>query len=222
MDELLTQQTQAQEPQIPQDTPPPPQDAGQNALQEQGNPFDTSAQEQELGALQAELDQSISAIDSNFAEYYAENMPEEVEELFFEDRVAFLLEVEKEKQRYVEEKIAPLKAKSDELSQTIEQNKASGAIWEAQSEFIKKYPQADLDEILRFYNEELSPKQKQSLESEGNLLKMYEKIYSYMQGGGEQESKPQKKLPKQTNSQFGTIGGLEIDLSNSDLPINRR
>lgn len=201
-----------------------PQDAGQLALQEQGNPFDTSAQEQELGALQAELEQSVSAIDNDFAAYYAENMPEEVEELFFDDRVAFLLEVEKEKQRFVEEKIAPLKAKSDELAQNIEQNKTSAAIWEAQSEFIKKYPQADLDEILKFYNDDLSPKQKQALESEGDLLKMYEKIYAYMQGGGDekQDSKPARKLPKQTNAQFGTIGGLDLDLNDSDLPINRR
>lgn len=216
MDELIQQgQNQNQTP----------QDAGQLALQEQGNPFDTSAQEQELGALQAELEQSVSAIDNDFAAYYAENMPEEVEELFFDDRVAFLLEVEKEKQRFVEEKIAPLKAKSDEIAQNIAEFKNAAAIWEAQSEFSKAHPEADLDEILKFYNDDLSPKQKQALESEGDLLKMYEKVYQYMTGGSQDETqkkKPEKKLPKQTNAQFGSIAGLDLDLNDSDLPINRR
>ena len=199
-----------------------PQDAGQMAVVEPQNPFDTSAQESELSTLQAELEQSVSAIDNNFAEYYAESMPEDVEELFFEDRVSFLLEVEKAKQKYVEEKIAPLKQKGEELSQTIAQNKQGAAIWEAQTKFTKEYPEADLDELLRFYNEELSPRQKQSLESEGDLFKIYEKVYHYMSGGGEQRESKSRKLPKQTNSQFGNIGGLDLDLRDSDLPINRR
>lgn len=83
-EKMPEQQAQEQEPIIP------PQDAGELAPnQEPINPFDTSGQESELLQLQQELEQSTSAIDNSFAEYYAENMPEEVEELFFEDKVQF-------------------------------------------------------------------------------------------------------------------------------------
>lgn len=216
MDETLQQLPQEQqEPVIP------PQEAGEQAPNlEPQNPFDTSKQEGELSTLENELNESLSALDSDFANYYAENMPEDVEELFFDDRVAFLMEVEKAKVEYIQEKIEPVQARKKELIDSIAQNKQGSAIWEAQSKFTKAYPQADLDSLLKFYNENLSPKQKQELENEGDLFKAYEKVYHYMQGGGEEKGK--RNLPKQTNSQFGNVKGLDLDLRDSDLPINRR
>lgn len=220
----IEEETQQPMPEQAQEPIMPPQDAGELAPnQEPTNPFDTSGQESELSQLQSELEQSTSAIDNNFAEYYAENMPEEVEELFFENKVQFLLEVEKAKQSFIEEKITPLQQRADELEQSIAQNKQGAAIWEAQTKFSKAYPDADLDSLLKFYNEELSPKQKQALESEGDLFKAYEKVYDYMQGGSNEEEKPSKRnLPKQTKGQFGNARGLDLDLTDSDLPINRR
>lgn len=220
MDEMLAQQTpqdMAQEPIIP------PQEAGQAAPNlAPTNPFDTTQQESELGALETELNESLSALDSDFANFYAENMPEDVEELFFEDRAGFLMEVEKAKVEYIQEKITPMEQRKEELTQNIAQNKQGAAIWEAQAAFTKAYPDADLDSLLKFYNENLSPKQKQELESEGDLFKAYEKVYQYMNGGAEEESGQKRNLPKQTNGQFGTTKGLDLDLRDSDLPINRR
>lgn len=219
MDEMLAQQQAMpeQEPIIP------PQEAGQAAPNlAPTNPFDTTQQESELGALETELNESLSALDSDFASFYAENMPDDVEELFFEDRTAFLMEVEKAKMEYIQEKITPMEQRKEELTQNIAQNKQGAAIWEAQAAFTKAYPDADLDSLLKFYNENLSPKQKQELESEGDLFKAYEKVYQYMNGGAEEESPKKRDLPKQTNGQFGTTKGLDLDLRDSDLPINRR
>ncbi|TLD84255.1 hypothetical protein [Helicobacter trogontum] len=211
-------QQQEQEPLLP------PQGAGEAApALKPSNPFDTKGQEQELSVLEQELNESLSALDSDFANFYAENMPEDVEELFFEDRVSFLIEVEKAKVEYVQEKIGPMQQRKQELTQTIEQNKQGSAIWEAQTAFSAAHPEADLDELLKFYNENLSPKQKQELEREGDLLKTYEKVYEYMQGGAQkEEGKSKRDLPKQTNAQFGNAKGLDLDLNDSDLPINRR
>lgn len=193
--------------------------------QEPQNPFDTTEDEANLANIQAELDQTTSAIDSDFATFYAENMPEEVEEMFFEDRANFLLEVEKAKQSYLQEKLGPLQQQHQELSAKLQDNRNNSAIWEAQYKFSKAYPDADLDEILKFYKEDLSPKQKQKLESDGDLFKMYESIYKLLKGDDEGEQKPtkSKKIPKDTSrAQFGTAGNLDLDLSDSDLPINRR
>lgn len=219
MDEMLAQQEAMpeQEPIIP------PQEAGQAAPNlAPTNPFDTTQQESELGALETELNESLSALDSDFANFYAENMPEDVEELFFEDRAGFLMEVEKAKVEYIQEKIEPMQQRKAELTQNIEQNKQGAAIWEAQAAFTKAYPDADLDSLLKFYNENLSPKQKQELESEGDLFKAYEKVYQYMNGGSDEGGGKKRDLPKQTSGQFGTTKGLDLDLRDSDLPINRR
>lgn len=48
----------------------------------QADELDTSADEAEYAAANAELEQSQQAIDRGFAEYMAQNMPPEVEELF--------------------------------------------------------------------------------------------------------------------------------------------
>lgn len=219
MDEMLAQQEAMpeQEPIIP------PQEAGQAAPNlAPTNPFDTTQQESELGALETELNESLSALDSDFASFYAENMPDDVEELFFEDRAGFLMEVEKAKVEYIQEKIEPMQQRKAELTQNIEQNKQGAAIWEAQAAFTKAYPDADLDSLLKFYNENLSPKQKQELESEGDLFKAYEKVYQYMNGGSDEGGGKKRDLPKQTSGQFGTTKGLDLDLRDSDLPINRR
>lgn len=215
------QQEQMPQEAMPQE-PMPPQNAGEVAPNlEPTNPFDTSEQEGELSTLENELNESLSALDSDFAQYYAENMPEEVEEMFFEDRASFLIEVEKAKVEYIQEKIEPMQQRKQELTQSIESKKQGASIWEAQTKFQKAYPEADLDELLKFYNEELSPKQKQTLEGEADLFKVYEKVYQYMIGGQEQ-GKTSKNLPKQTNGQYGNLRGLDLDLRDSDLPINRR
>lgn len=218
MDEMLAQQEA-----MPQEPIIPPQEAGQAAPNlAPTNPFDTTQQESELGALETELNESLSALDSDFASFYAENMPDDVEELFFEDMAAFLMEVEKAKMAYIQEKITPMEQRKEELTQNIAQNKQGAAIWEAQAAFTKAYPDADLDSLLKFYNENLSPKQKQELESEGDLFKAYEKVYQYMNGGSDEGGGKKRDLPKQTSGQFGTTKGLDLDLRDSDLPINRR
>ena len=56
----------------------------------------------------------------------------------------------------------------------------------------------------------------------GDLFKAYEKVYQYMNGGSDEGSAKKRDLPKQTSGQFGTTRGLDLDLRDSDLPINRR
>lgn len=220
MDEMSAQQAPQD---MPQEPIIPPQAAGEAAPNlAPTNPFDTTHQESELSALENELNESLSALDSDFASFYAENMPDDVEELFFEDRAAFLMEVEKAKMQYIQEKITPMEQRKEELTQSIAQNKQGAAIWQAQAAFTKAYPDADLDSLLKFYNENLSPKQKQELEREGDLFKAYEKVYQYMNGGSDEGSAKKRDLPKQTSGQFGTTRGLDLDLRDSDLPINRR
>lgn len=53
------------------------------------NPFDTTAEENELNALNAELEQARASLEGDFAKYAAENTSAELEELFFENKEEF-------------------------------------------------------------------------------------------------------------------------------------
>lgn len=208
------------------------------------NPFDISQDMGLLEELQNELQQTLSSIDSQFASFYAQNMPANVEELFYEDRAKFLLEVEKAKQAYLEERMQPLQQRATNLQDTISNKQNQSTIWEAQIAFTKKNPNVDLDELLAFYNEELSPRQKKELEKLGDINAMYEQILVIMQGrdapGNNQEanieSTPKRGRPKQneqqntrnfpidtSDAQFANRSQMDEDIArDSDLPINRR
>lgn len=217
------------------------QDANiQDANTEAKNPYDITQDMGLLQELQNELQQTLSSIDSDFASFYATNMPAQVEELFYEDRAKFLLEVEKAKQAYLEERMIPMQQKASELQQTINNKQNQSSIWEAQIAFTKKYPNVDLDEMLEFYNEELSPKQKKELEKLGDLGAMYEQIVVLMQGSNNpndansqntQNSQAQanqvanqRNFPVDTSdAQFANRSQMDEDIArDSNLPINRR
>ena len=59
------------------------------AAGEPQNPFDTSAEQGELDAINAELEQARASIESDFAKFAAANTTPEMEEQFFEDKEAF-------------------------------------------------------------------------------------------------------------------------------------
>lgn len=211
------------------------QDANsQNIESEAKNPYDISQDMGLLQELQNELQQSLSSIDNDFAGFYATNMPAQVEELFYEDRAKFLLEVEKAKQAFIEERMIPMQQKANELQQTINNKQNQSNIWEAQIAFTKKYPNVDLDEMLAFYNEELSPKQKKELEKLGDLGAIYEQIVVLMQGNNNpnqdvntqqntQQNQPRNFPIDTSDAQFANRSQMDEDIArDSSLPINRR
>lgn len=209
------------------------QDIESTNSQTEKNPYDISQDMGLLQELQSELQQTISSIDSDFASFYATNMPSEVEELFYEDRAKFLLEVEKAKQGYLEQRMIPMQQKASELQQTINDKQNQSSIWEAQIAFTRKYPDVDLDEMLAFYNEELSPKQKKELEKLGSLEAMYEQVVILMRGNPSQDTQQdstntqtqqQRNFPIDTSdAQFANRSQMDEDIArDTDLPINRR
>lgn len=79
------------------------------------NEFDTSGEQSELDALNAELEQLRTNVEANFSEYFAQNATPELDELFFEDKKAFADEFQKMQNTFFDEQIGQKQARANEL-----------------------------------------------------------------------------------------------------------
>ena len=71
------------------------------------NPYDTSGEVSELQALQEELNQSEESIEGNAASAIAKQLTEADDELYFEDKEAFVKRIFTLQNAWIKENIAP-------------------------------------------------------------------------------------------------------------------
>lgn len=189
----------------------------------QVSPFDTSAEENELKALQDELAQIEAGLENNFADYMVENTDATLEELFFENKKEFYLTVQRMQNDFTKNQLESKLQRSDELKGSINQKKALGGIDEAMQVFQSKYPEADVDELMRFYAEEVPPK----IQADFEALppeQFFEELY-LLYLGMQQDNAPQQAQPQQEQlpRQIGGVpnGASEENTNNSNLPFER-
>lgn len=193
-------------------------------LQEQPqNPFDTSAEESELNALQAELEQAQASIESDFAKQMADNTTPEMEELFFEDKEAFYKQILEAQNAYLAENITPKIERRDALSSDISQKKQFGSIDAALNAFKEKYPDADADALMAFFQNEIPPQVQQELQALPPE-RFFEEVYALYQavkngGGGNVEGENAEQLPRQINGVPNSSN--EVRQGSADLPFTR-
>lgn len=184
-------------------------------MQSQTNPsdeYDTAKDEVEFEAAKAELEQSRSAIDQGFANYIAQNLTPELEELFFaEDKSAFFLAVEKEKEKFIENELAPKMDRVNEVGQKIADKKVGKDMHQAKQEFLKIHPNADFEAMKDFFENEVGAKKQKELLSMAPL-DAFNEIYVMMGGEVSQE------LPKQIE---GSYSQDDTSSRDGDLPANR-
>lgn len=188
----------------------------QDDLAVQQNPFDTSGEQTELDALNAELEQARANIEGNFSEYFAQNATPELDELYFEDKKAFADEFQKMQNVYFDEQIGVKQARAGELESSIAQKQQFGVIDEALKNFQAAHPDVNIEELFRFMNEDLSPKKVAELESlppEQFFDELYA-LYGQMMSGESANEAKKEKLPQQlrgvpsNNTQSGAASEL--------------
>lgn len=179
------------------------------------NEFDTSGEQSELDALNAELEQLRTNVEANFSEYFAQNATPELDELFFEDKKAFADEFQKMQNTFFDEQIGQKQARANELESSISQKQQFSVIDGAMKNFQAMHPDVNVDELFRFMQEDLSPRQVGELEAlppEQFFEALYAIYQQMMSGGGEKANK--EKLPQQlrgvpsNNTQSGAASEL--------------
>lgn len=192
--------------------------------EKQVSPFDTSGEEAEFKALQDELAQIEAGLENNFADFMVQNTDEKLEELFFEDKKAFYLKVQQMQNDFTKNQLESKLQRSNELKSSISQKKALGGIDEAMAVFLQKYPEADVDELMRFYAEEVPPKIQADFEKMPPE-QFFEELYLLWQGlqqgqaPQQQQGQAQEQLPRELNGVPSDAG--QENTSNSNLPFER-
>ncbi|WP_104761751.1 Coiled-coil domain-containing protein [Helicobacter cetorum] len=162
---------------------------------------DLQNKEQELKALQNELAQAQDSLENNFAKHMAEITDEKLEDLFFSNKEEFYKAVLIEQNNFIEETIGKTYDKAVALNDEIHSTKSKLELENAQKAFLEKNPDANMQEIIAFYNDELPPKYKRELDSLEDALGFFESLYSlYKTFKGEKEEEKaevEEELPKQ-------------------------
>lgn len=131
-----------------QELPPEPTPAQTPAP----NPYDTTSESQELELLQNELAQSEAGLEANFAKYASELITPELEELFYDNKEEFLIQLQKMQNQFYQDNITSKQARVGDLQQQISQKQMMGEIDQARASFESESG-ADVNELLQFYED---------------------------------------------------------------------
>ncbi|WP_104753141.1 Coiled-coil domain-containing protein [Helicobacter salomonis] len=137
-------------------------------------------QETQLEVLKREIEQAEASLESDFAKHAAQNVDSQLEELFFGDKEAFFKKILEMQNSFLKEKLGNKVEQANQLQQSISAKKGQQEVEQAQKAFLEKHPEADMNALTTFYNEDLPPKYKKELEQlEG--VEFFEALYQLYQ-----------------------------------------
>lgn len=190
------------------------------AAGEPQNPFDTSAEQGELDAINAELEQARASIESDFAKFAAANTTPEMEEQFFEDKEAFYATILQMQNEYLAQNITPKAERAAALQSDITQKQQFGAIDAAVKVFQQNHPDVDLNQLMQWFSQAVPPQIQQEIQALPpeqmfeEILKLFEMQQGQGQGqGGEgEENLPQQiqGVPSNAEQLGGSRGGSYV------------
>lgn len=192
------------------------------------NPYDTSGEVSELQALQEELNQSEESIEGNAAQAIAKQLTEADDELYFEDKEAFVKRIFALQNAWIKENIAPKQARAQELIGSIESKNQMGQVEAGAQAFLANHPELTPDiipVIIQFVAEELPPRMAKELHSISDPLEFFETAYAiysqatgHAQGGEQTPQEPQAQEGEELPAQLQGVN-READFSNSRQPL---
>lgn len=193
------------------------------------NPYDTSGELAELEALKAELSQSEEALEGNAASDIAKQLTEADDELYFEDKEAFVKRIFALQNAWIKENIAPKEARINELGASIANKQEQQSIEAGAQAFLANHPELTPDiipVIMQFVAEELPPRMAKELHSINVPLEFFEAayaIYSQATGHAQESQEPQgqqesEELPAQLQ---GVSKQADMQGSNEPMPMDR-
>lgn len=193
--------------------------AQENAPQEASPPQEQAPQskQEQLQALQSELNQVIESIEGDFAKKCVQYTQDpDIEELFFSDREAFFKKILEYQNEVFTQEIDQRQEKIQNLQGEISLENRLEEIEKAKQEFSAQNPQVDTDELLAFFTtlpEEVQ-KELESLPSE-QIFPMLLELKNQAEGAQEESA---QDLPKQVAGSPANVSSVEPQ---TNLPTQR-
>lgn len=176
------------------------------------------SEEDELSAIEAELEQARASIEKDFAAYMANKTDEQMEELFFENKIAFYEAILQEQNAFLQSTIEPKMQRAQALRGDIAQKKQFQALEQAKEAFLQNHPDADIESLMQFYLNDLPPRVAKELEALFPSLEFFERVFELMNASNPSEETQEEKLPQQIQGQGVSA---EASPSNESLPFER-
>lgn len=175
--------------------------------------------ERDLEILKHEISQAEASLESDFAKHMAEHTDEKLEDLFFSNKVDFYKYILTAQNNYLQDRVGGKVKRAEELNEEIHKERANEDLKSIEKEFKAKHPDADMELLAEFYNEELPPKLKKQVDAlEG--LEFFEALLAMFKAYSEDEKdkakkdsehKPQEELPKEIKGNPSTDAGSSSD-----------
>lgn len=127
------------------------------------DPYATDKDEAALAALDEEIKQASQSLEADFAKFAASKIDDKSEELFYENKEEFFKQVCQWQNDFLQN-LRAKQGEAENLRQTINTKKNFSQIQKAQEEFQKNHPDVNLDELMEFYANDLSPRVKTELD----------------------------------------------------------
>lgn len=197
------------------------QAAIEQAPQEPPNPYDYSAELDELEALSNELNQAQASIEGDVAKALSAQITPEMEEMFFEDREAFLLEIFKLQNQFLEQNINPKIERANALQGDITKKQAMQGIEQAQQRFSQAHPDVDINALMEFFIS--LPESEQARLSALNPDEFFNELYALYSAKDNvpPEAEEQSSEPEQLPTQLNGVGNNSELSESADLPMER-
>lgn len=146
---------------------------------------------QERQALANELAQAEASLEADFVKWCAESLTPSDEEKFFDDKEAFIKDILDKQNKFLKDRFEGKVNRLKELDSNIAQEQLMQGMRQAQQEFLKAHPEADINVLIEFYNQDLPPRTKAEIDSL-SPLESFEALYAiYKQANNMQEHQAQ-------------------------------
>ena len=119
----------------------------------------------ELETLKNEISQAEASLESDFAKYAADNINERLEQLFFDNKEQFIQELLTMQNQFLKDKLGDKAKRVSELHEEISSEQTKQELENMKEQFKQAHPDANMDDLIRFYNEDLPPKYRKQLDS---------------------------------------------------------
>lgn len=146
----------------------------------------------EREALANELAQAEASLEADFVKWCAESLTPSDEEKFFDDKEAFIKDILEKQNKFLKDRFEGKVNRLKELDSNIAQEQFMQSMSQAQQQFLNAHPEADINVLIEFYNQDLPPRTKAEIDSL-SPLESFEALYAiYKQANNSQQAQAQE------------------------------
>ncbi|MDY2585461.1 hypothetical protein [Helicobacter sp.] len=170
--------------------------------------YDATAEIQELEGLQNEINQLELSIEENGADFLANNLSEQEQDLFFDNPKEFFKQMMTKLNTFYNEQIGSKKGRMQELQGKIKEKETYANLDKAQKAFEETHKDISVEELMAYAQEELPPRVHREIAQMPPLDALNAIYEHYKKNSSEAQS-----LPKQAQ-------GTELDAQSIDTKMS--